>query len=70
MPAGLATRREWSPAPVHIPVAGAEDEEGAGFRHGHRLLLQVQLREGAWAGAHGHLGLLLIFFSCRKKAPS
>lgn len=52
----------------HTPVVGAEDEKCTGFWHGHCFFLKVQLRQWSWSGAHRHLGLLLILFSCKKKS--
>lgn len=50
----------------HSLVGGAEDEEGAGFWDGHCLLLQLQLSQGPWSGAHWDLGLVFFIVPYRE----
>lgn len=64
---GMGRAESHLPHHSYTPVVGAEDEKRTGFWHGHCLFLKVQLREWSWAGAHRHLRLLLILFSCKKK---
>lgn len=45
-----------------ILVGVAEDEEGAGLRHGDHLLLQLNVGERSRPGAHWHLRLIIVIF--------
>lgn len=56
----VKTREARERSNIHPLVGVAEDEEGASLRHGNHLLLQLNVRERSWPGAHGHLGLILI----------
>lgn len=46
-------------------VGWAEDEEGAGFRHGHSLLLQLQLCKGTWPRTQRDFRLIFLIITCR-----
>lgn len=47
---------------VFLSLVGvAEDEEGARLRHGHGLLLQLDVGQRTRPRAHWHLGLVVIF---------
>lgn len=41
-------------------IRWAEDEEGAGFRHRHSLLFQLQLCQRTWPRTQGDFRLILL----------